>query len=73
MLGIPVNYTTLPTLIYQRLSGFGPRVLSDMAVLSLLIGALSGRGLIRVALNGDKASKADQWVLNMRIREKRQR
>lgn len=36
---------------------------------SLLIGALSGRGLIRVALNGDKASKADQWVLNMRIRD----
>ena len=36
---------------------------------SLLIGALSGRGLIRVALNGDKASKAEQWNLNMRIRD----
>jgi len=36
---------------------------------SLLIGALSGRGLIRVALNGDKASKAEQWDLNMRIRD----
>jgi glucose/arabinose dehydrogenase len=36
---------------------------------SLLIGALSDRGLIRVALNGDKASKADQWKLNMRIRD----
>lgn len=36
---------------------------------SLLIGALSGRGLIRVALDGDKASKADQWNLNMRIRD----
>ncbi|MFS2112538.1 PQQ-dependent sugar dehydrogenase [Sphingomonas sp. Sphisp140] len=36
---------------------------------SLLIGALSGRGLIRVALNGDKASKAEQWDLDMRIRD----
>jgi glucose/arabinose dehydrogenase len=36
---------------------------------SLLVGALSGRGLIRVALNGDKASKAEQWDLNMRIRD----
>jgi len=36
---------------------------------SLLIGALSGRGLIQVALNGDKASKAGQWDLNMRIRD----
>ncbi|NIJ65481.1 glucose/arabinose dehydrogenase [Sphingomonas leidyi] len=36
---------------------------------SLLIGALSGRGLIRVALDGDKASKADRWDLDMRIRD----
>lgn len=36
---------------------------------SLLIGALSGRGLIRVALDGDRASKAEQWNLNMRIRD----
>lgn len=36
---------------------------------SLLIGALSGEGLIRVALNGDKASKAEQWNLGMRIRD----
>ena len=36
---------------------------------SLLIGALSGRALIRVALDGDKASKAEQWNLDMRIRD----
>ncbi|NYT41365.1 PQQ-dependent sugar dehydrogenase [Sphingomonas sp. R-74633] len=36
---------------------------------SLLVGALSGRGLIRVALDGDKANKAEQWDLNMRVRD----
>lgn len=36
---------------------------------SLLIGALSGTGLIRVALDGDQARKADQWDLGMRIRD----
>jgi iron(III) transport system permease protein len=46
LLGIPVNYNTLTTLIYQRLAGFGPRVLSEMAVLSLLIGALALAGVL---------------------------
>lgn len=36
---------------------------------SLLQGALSGEGLIRIALDGDKASKAEQWNLGMRIRD----
>ena len=39
LLGIPGNYLVLPTLIYQRLAGFGPGVLSEVAVLSVLIGA----------------------------------
>lgn len=33
-----------------------------------LIGALSGEALIRVDLNGDQASKADQWAMGARIR-----
>ncbi len=41
LLGIPVNYTTLATLIYQRLAGFGPSVLAQVAALSLVIGALA--------------------------------
>ncbi|HEY6916762.1 MAG TPA: PQQ-dependent sugar dehydrogenase [Allosphingosinicella sp.] len=36
---------------------------------SAFIGALSGKALIRVALDGDKASKADQWDMGARIRE----
>ena len=33
------------------------------------IGALGGEALIRVDLDGDKASKADEWPMNARIRE----
>jgi glucose/arabinose dehydrogenase len=33
-----------------------------------LIPALSGESLIRVDINGDKASKADQWAMHARIR-----
>lgn len=36
---------------------------------SILMGAMSGEGLIRIALNGDFASKADYWHLDMRIRD----
>jgi iron(III) transport system permease protein len=46
LLGIPGNYLVLPTLIYQRLAGFGPGVLSEVAVLSLLIGFIAVIGII---------------------------
>jgi glucose/arabinose dehydrogenase len=36
---------------------------------SLLIGALSGEALIRVALDGDKATAAEQWDMGARIRD----
>jgi len=37
-----------------------------------LIGALSGEALIRVDIDGDQASKADQWGMGARIREVQQ-
>lgn len=37
ILGIPARYTTLPVLIWRRLSGFGPSVLGDVAVISMLL------------------------------------
>jgi iron(III) transport system permease protein len=46
LLGIPGNYLVLPTLIYQRLAGLGPGVLSEVAVLSLLIGFIAVIGII---------------------------
>jgi len=46
LLGIPANYVVLPTLIYQRLAGFGHTVLPDVAVLSLLIGGIAVLGIV---------------------------
>jgi len=37
LLGIPGRYTTLPVLIWQRLSSFGPSMLADVAVLSAMM------------------------------------
>jgi iron(III) transport system permease protein len=45
LLGAPVGYTVLSTLIYQKLSGFGLSVLSEVAQLSLLAAALALLGL----------------------------
>jgi aldose sugar dehydrogenase len=36
---------------------------------SMFIGALGGKGLVRVKLDGTKAAKADQWDMGKRIRE----
>lgn len=45
LLGLPVNYLTLPTLIYRRLSSFGPSGLPDAAALSLLVALVAGLGI----------------------------
>jgi iron(III) transport system permease protein len=54
LLGMPVNYLTLTTLIYQQLSSYGSGVLPQVASLSILIGALAllGVGLQGFALRG---------------------
>jgi len=41
LLGIPGRYTTLPVLIWQRLSGFGPSMLADVAVMSALMALIA--------------------------------
>lgn len=46
LLGIPANYTVLPTLIYMRLSSFGPSVIDDVAVLSILVGLIAFAGVM---------------------------
>ena len=50
MLGIPGRYTVLTTLIYQRLQGFGPRVLGEVAALALILTVLAVVGLLLRAL-----------------------
>lgn len=51
LLGLPVNYLTLSTLIYQKLSSSGPDVLPDVAALSIIvtIATLLGIGLQMLA------------------------
>ena len=46
MLGIPINYLVLPTLIYQRMAGFGQSVLGEVAALSMMISVLVLVGMI---------------------------
>jgi iron(III) transport system permease protein len=50
MLGIPGRYTVLTTLIYQRLQGFGPRVLGEVAALALILTVLAVAGLVLRAM-----------------------
>ena len=46
MLGIPANIQMLPTLIYSKLSSFGPSVLSEVAILAILIGLIATIGVM---------------------------
>jgi len=55
LLGMPVNYLTLPTLIYQQLSSFGPSVLPQVSALSVLIGVLALGGIALQSLALRKA------------------
>lgn len=46
LLGIPGRITLLTTLIYQRLNGFGPSVLGEVAAITLLLVGLAAAGLL---------------------------
>lgn len=41
LLGIPARYTTLPVLIWRRLASFGPDVLPDVAVISIILALIT--------------------------------
>ena len=58
LLGLPVNYLTLPTLIYRQMSSFGPGVLPQMASLSVVIAALA---LVGVAMQAVAARDAGRY------------
>jgi iron(III) transport system permease protein len=49
LLGIPARYPTLPVLIYQRLSGFGPSILAEAAVMAGTLALVSGFAILAVA------------------------
>lgn len=69
LLGLPVNYLTLPTLIYRQMSSFGPGVLPQMASLSVLIGLLAAIGIAMqsFALRGHRARYAACQAIHLRL------
>ncbi|BCX18359.1 MAG: iron ABC transporter permease [Geminicoccaceae bacterium] len=65
LLGIPGRYTLLTSLIYQRLSGFGPRVLPEVGVLAGLLALLAVVGLLlQAALGRGVAGEAGRRQLD---------
>ena len=49
LLGLPVGYETLPTLVFQKIVSFGPALITNAAAVSLLVAAVSGVGVIAAA------------------------
>jgi len=62
LLGIPGGYTVLVTLIYQRLSGFGPRVLPEVAAIAALLAILAAIGML---IQRRRAGAADVRVVSL--------
>lgn len=58
LLGMPANYFTLATLIYQQLAGNGPSVLPQVAMLSLVIAAIAIAGIALQSLGQSKTGFA---------------
>jgi iron(III) transport system permease protein len=50
LLGLPVNFVTLPTLIYRQLASFGPDILADVAALSVMVAVIAGFAIVLSAL-----------------------
>lgn len=49
LLGMPENFLTLPTLIYQRLASFGTGMIPRVATLAVLVSFIAGIGTITTA------------------------
>jgi iron(III) transport system permease protein len=49
LLGMPENYLTLPTLIYQRLASFGTGMIPRVATLAVLVSFIAGIGTMITA------------------------
>ncbi|WP_228130489.1 ABC transporter permease [Pseudovibrio exalbescens] len=61
MLGIPESYYVLPTLIYRRLTSFGPSIISDVAILAILVGVI---GLAAVLLQNYIKSRIESRLMS---------
>ncbi|PSJ58924.1 ABC transporter permease [Pseudaminobacter soli (ex Li et al. 2025)] len=63
LLGLQVNYLTLPTLIYRQMASFGPNVLPQMAGLSVLIGILALFGIAVQAFASGHSARYSGGIL----------
>jgi iron(III) transport system permease protein len=75
LLGIPAAHTLLSVLIYQRLASFGPTVIAEVAVLSVLIALIAFAGVLVqgwLLRRRDVAAEADgppvEWRLGCQRR-----
>jgi iron(III) transport system permease protein len=50
LLGMPVNYLTLPTLIFRRMSSFGTSIIADAAALSVLVAGVAMGAVLLAAV-----------------------
>ncbi|WP_052161871.1 iron ABC transporter permease [Hoeflea sp. BAL378] len=50
LLGLPVGFVTLPTLLFRKLASFGPGAINDAAAISVLIAAIACAGVIAAGL-----------------------
>ena len=50
LLGLPVGYVTLPTLLFRKLASFGPGAINDAAAISVLIAAIACTGVVAAGL-----------------------
>ncbi len=61
LLGIPGRYPMLSTLIYQRLSGFGPSALPEIAALALILAGMAVIGIvIQTAIMRNRSAATDR-------------
>jgi iron(III) transport system permease protein len=73
LLGLPVGYATLPTLVFQQIASFGPALITNAAAISLLVAMVSGAGVVAAAfaipLNGPRLEAEDRmpafWKLGV--------
>lgn len=65
LLGLPVNYQTLPTAIYRQLVSFGPSAIGDAAALAILVGLIAALAvwLAARALNRSNATLEREHAL----------
>jgi iron(III) transport system permease protein len=63
LLGIPGRVSLLTTLIYQRLNGFGPSVLGEVAAIALILVGLAAAALLLHAVLQRRAAHLDRGGL----------